>query len=166
MFPSHDRSAVIKRTWAAYKPIHDLTLMYVSNEKTREKIRNCLARLSVRLVFLAVHDKLEKTLKCEFQLFMERAVGMGLRRTPLVFGGSLWRFVKRVCARANRGSLISMRLIRSYYETKNCWLQLSKNIEAESMEKHKQCMLKSGFISMDAEESIRKAVDYVSPPRS
>jgi hypothetical protein len=159
---------ILERTFAAYNPIKDILGIHHKfkfKESHKDKYLDSLARLLIRLLFLAIKDRLEVNLKTDFQLILARANGMELMRRPIVFSGKLWHMIKLYCARANQGNVRQMRSLRSLYESKSCWYALPDSVEKQTMEKHKKLMSTPGSISEETENYLKMAVDYVFPPR-
>jgi len=160
----------LNRAVVAYRAIVQIFDSFVPMIKKRNFLRleESRAHLWCDLLELSLKDIMEKFLKEDFCHLMAYGTRKTSSRSGLaVFSGFIRKMLlTRAIRMSNSGSSgrKAAAFIRSMYESKRCWNEMSDELRVQSMEKHKQLLSSEKTISETAKNWIRRSVNIIIPP--
>lgn len=160
----------LNRACAAYRALVQIFDSFIPVIKKKHFDRLYLSRTALwfDLVELALKDLMEKFLKEDFCHLLAYGTGKTTRRSGLaVFSGFLRKLLLTRAIRMynpGKSGRDAASFMRSIYESKRCWNEMSSELELDSMKKHKALLTSEKSISQPAKNWIERATDVVIPP--
>lgn len=161
----------LNRAVVAFRAIVQVLDSYVPNVKLRylAKLRESQTNLWFDILKLSLSDKMEEFLKLDFCTLMAYGTQKSTNRSIFVFSGFIRKLILTRASRMwNKGKSgrEAAAFIRSLYESKRCWNEMSDELRNEAMETHKGYLGTPKECSDEAKLWIRRAVNMVVRPRT
>jgi hypothetical protein len=139
----------VKKADAAVTAFAEVVMIYLREkleggsqiqDKLVRRLSLDICKMFYKCLKYAMEDCMEKRLKEEFMLLHALAMGKRSQLSYHTIQGALKQFLNRIAARANQGRKKSIFWIRTFYETKRCWLAVSDKFEEQAMHDHEEIM--------------------------
>jgi len=159
----------VDRAVVAYRAIVQVLDNFVPEVKKSQvlRLRKSRSDLWIRFLQLSLEDKLEKELKSDLCKLMSYGTKKSTDRSLSVFSGFIRKLVLTRAVRMNcegESGRKAASFIRSLYESKRCWNEMSGELRLQSMNKHKDLLSTPYACSEEARMWISSAVDLIIPP--
>jgi hypothetical protein len=150
----------------ALDPIREILSIYrfgQNSDKAFKSLQRSWSRFILACTDSAIKDELEVTLKHDFQIMLAKGCGKPVDSGYSLFKGRLSRIINVKAAAMNKGETKCASFLRSIYESKKNWEQLSTAYKTKAKINHQTLMTTPGSSSEEAIKWIHKAVDMIIP---
>lgn len=162
----------IARVVAAFGALLNVFQSFVPTMKNRrigERMVHDFYRMFPVLIYLESIDKMESNLKEGLNGLMALGTGKVSDAACIrIFPGRLNRLLRTKAAHMlhfdNSSQLKAAMFLRSLFESKRLWTEMSDVLKLKSMETHKRCFTRIDSIDDDVVDYIKLAVNLIVPP--
>jgi hypothetical protein len=159
----------VDRAVVAYRAIVQVLDNFVPEVKRSQvlRLRKSRSDLWISFLRLSLEDKLEKELKSDLCKLLSYGTKKSTDRSISVFSGFIRKMLLTHAIRMNcegKTGRKAASFIRSLYESKRCWNEMSGELRLQSMNKHRDLLSTPYTCSEEAKVWISSAVNLIIPP--